>query len=81
MNKSAWMWVGLGLALASVGAAAQMVTGSGNANTVPVFTTTPATGNSTITSSPITVSGGNVGIGTTIPPGLCNGDDRMDKAD
>jgi len=42
------------------GAVAQTVTGSGTTNTVPVFTGSSALGN-----SPITVSGGNVGIGTT----------------
>src|ERR1039458_8844412 len=43
-------------------AAAQTVTGSGTTNTVPVFT-----GTSTVGNSPISVSGGNVGIGTTNP--------------
>lgn len=62
MTKSACMWLGLGLALASVGAAAQTVTGSGTTNTVPIFT-----GTSTVGNSPITVSGSNVGIGTTSP--------------
>jgi hypothetical protein len=38
------------------------VTGSGTSNTVPVFT-----GTSTVGNSPITVSGSNVGIGTTNP--------------
>jgi hypothetical protein len=38
------------------------VTGSGTTSTVPVFTGTSAVGN-----SPITVSDGNVGIGTTAP--------------
>jgi hypothetical protein len=56
------MWLGLGLAMASVGAAAQTVTGSGTTNTLPVFT-----GASTVGNSPITVSGGNVGIGTPGP--------------
>lgn len=65
MMKSACMWVGLGLALASMSAAAQTVTGSGTTNSVPVFT-----GTSTIGNSPITVSGGNVGIGTTAPASL-----------
>lgn len=41
---------------------AQTVTGSGTANTVPVFT-----GASTAGNSPISVSSGNVGIGTTNP--------------
>jgi len=65
MSKRVLVW--LVLALMAAGAGAQTVTGSGNANTVPVFTATPATGNSTVTSSPITVSGGNVGIGTASP--------------
>jgi len=60
MTKSACMWLGLVLALASAGAAAQTVTGSGTTNTVPVFT-----GTSTVGNSPIAVSGGKVGIGTT----------------
>ncbi len=62
MRKSACMWLGLGLALASAGTAAQTVTGSGTSGTVPVFT-----GTSTVGNSPIAVSGGNVGIGTTNP--------------
>lgn len=41
---------------------AQTVTGSGASGTVPVFN-----GTSTVTNSPITVSGSNVGIGTTTP--------------
>jgi len=65
MSKSVLAW--MILALMAAGAAAQTVTGSGNANTVPVFTSTPATGNSTVTSSPITVSGSNVGTGASIP--------------
>ena len=43
-------------------APAQTVTGSGATNTVPVFT-----GTSTVGNSPISVSNGNVGIGTTSP--------------
>lgn len=62
MSRSACKWLGLYLALASVGSAAQTVAGSGTTNTVPVFT-----GTSTVGNSPITVSGGNVGIGTTQP--------------
>ena len=54
--------IGLGLALMAMSAAAQTVTGSGTTNTVPVFT-----GTSTVGNSPISVSGGNVGIGTTNP--------------
>lgn len=63
MTKSARMWLGIGLALASAGAAAQTTVTNNNdgaANTVPVYT-----GNATLGNSPITVSGGNVGIGTT----------------
>jgi len=56
------MWLGFALALASAGAAAQTVMGSGTSGTVPVFN-----GTSTVTNSPIAVSGGNVGIGTTSP--------------
>jgi len=41
---------------------AQTITGSGTVNSVPVFT-----GTSTVGNSPISVSGGNVGIGTTTP--------------
>jgi hypothetical protein len=62
MTKSACVWLGVVFALTSMGAAAQTVTGSGTTNTVPVFT-----GTSTVGNSPITVSGGNVGIGTTSP--------------
>jgi hypothetical protein len=62
MSKIAHIELGLVVALASMGAVAQTVTGSGTANTVPVFTGTTSVGN-----SPVTVSGGNVGIGTTAP--------------
>jgi hypothetical protein len=48
--------------LAATGAAAQTVTGSGTSGTVPVFN-----GTSTVTNSPISISGSNVGIGTTSP--------------
>jgi hypothetical protein len=48
--------------LFAVSAAAQTVTGSGTANTVPLFT-----GTSTIGNSNITQSNGNVGIGTAAP--------------
>jgi hypothetical protein len=54
MSKSACMWLGLGLALASAGAAAQTV------NQIPKYQTS-----TTFSDSPISVSGGNVGIGTT----------------
>lgn len=53
------------LAISSVGAVAQTVTGSGTSGTVPVFN-----GSSTVTNSPIAVSGGNVGVGTTTPGSL-----------
>lgn len=62
MGESAYVWLGLILVWASVGAAGQTVTGSGTTNTVPVFTGASAVGN-----SPIAISGGNVGIGTTLP--------------
>ncbi len=54
------VWLSFGLMSAI--AAAQTVTGSGSTNQVPVFT-----GTSTVGNSPISVSGGNVGIGTTGP--------------
>jgi organic hydroperoxide reductase OsmC/OhrA len=60
--------VGLaGLTMMAVAAAAQttVTTSGGTTNTVPVFT-----GTSTVGNSPITVSGGNVGIGTTSPAQL-----------
>jgi hypothetical protein len=53
--------IGLGLGLMAISAAAQ-VTGSGTSGTVPQFTGTSAIGN-----SPISISGSNVGIGTTAP--------------
>jgi hypothetical protein len=59
--------IGLLCALAATGSMAQTVTGSGNANTVPAFASSPSTGNSTVTNSPISISGSNVGIGTTNP--------------
>jgi hypothetical protein len=52
----------MGVLLYAATAAAQTVTGSGTMNTVPVFT-----GSSTIGNSPITLSGGNVGIGIASP--------------
>jgi hypothetical protein len=56
--------IGLAFSIAALvmGASAQTVTGSGTTNTVPVFT-----GASTVGNSPISVSGSNVGIGTTSP--------------
>lgn len=57
----AGLW-SLGIAVFAMGAAGQTVTGSGTSGDVPVFN-----GTSTITNSPITVSGGNVGIGTASP--------------
>ena len=48
--------------LAATGAAAQTVTGSGTSGTVPQFTEA-----STVGDSPISISGSNVGIGTTSP--------------
>ncbi len=53
------------IATFALSAAAQTVTGSGSSGTVPVFT-----GTSTVANSPISVSGGNVGIGTTNPGGI-----------
>jgi hypothetical protein len=62
MNKSILAW--LGAATMAVAAAAQttVTTTGGTTNTVPVFT-----GGATVGNSPITVSGGSVGIGTTSP--------------
>jgi hypothetical protein len=54
--------LGFCLVAFAASAAAQTVTGSGTTNTVPVFT-----GTSTVGNSPISVSGSNVGIGTTSP--------------
>ncbi len=53
------------IAVFAMSAAAQTVTGSGTSGTVPVFN-----GTSTVTNSPIAVSGGNVGIGTTSPSAI-----------
>jgi len=53
---------GVALVLSAISAPAQTVTGSGTAGTVPQFT-----GASSIGNSPIAISGGNVGIGTTSP--------------
>jgi hypothetical protein len=55
--------MGLALCIAAFAmSAAAQITGSGTSGTVPVFT-----GPSTEGNSPISVSGGNVGIGTTAP--------------
>ena len=62
MTKGVLAW--LGLTMMAVAAAAQttVTTSGGTTNTVPVFT-----GTSTVGNSPISVSGSNVGIGTTTP--------------
>jgi len=62
MTKGVLAW--LGLTMMAVAAAAQttVTTSGGTTNTVPVYT-----GSSTVGNSPISVSGGNVGIGTTSP--------------
>jgi hypothetical protein len=62
MTKGVLAW--LGLTMMAVAAAAQttVTTSGGTTNTVPVFTGSARVGN-----SPISVSGGNVGIGTTSP--------------
>jgi len=62
MTKGVLAW--LGLTMMAVAAAAQttVTTSGGTTNTVPVFT-----GSATVGNSPITVSGSNVGIGTTNP--------------
>jgi hypothetical protein len=67
--------VGLAFSIAvlAASAAAQTVTGSGTTNTVPVFT-----GASTVGNSPIAVSGGNVGIGTTSPLTALEVDGQLD---
>jgi len=57
-------FVSLSLLLLTTGAIAQSVTGTGTANTIPLFT-----GSSTLGNSNITQSNGNVGIGTTAPLG------------
>ena len=54
--------VAICIAAFAASAVAQTVTGSGTTSTVPVFT-----GTSTVGNSPISVSGSNVGIGTTGP--------------
>jgi hypothetical protein len=54
--------LGVALLVSSTGAIAQTVTGSGTSGAVPVFN-----GTSSVTSSPISISGSNVGIGTTNP--------------
>jgi hypothetical protein len=60
-------WAVLAVASVAMSAVAQTVTGTGTAvNTVPVVTATTST-TTTLGSSPILVSGGNVGIGTTNP--------------
>lgn len=60
MSTCACVCLSLGLTLASAGAATQTVTGSGPSCTVPVFN-----GTSSVTNSPVTISNGNVAIGTT----------------
>ncbi len=59
MNRKS-IQLGFFFAALAMTAAAQTVTGSGSTNTVPVFT-----GSSMVGNSPISVSGNNVGIGTT----------------
>ena len=54
--------VALALCCGAPSAVAQTVTGSGSSGEIPVFT-----GASTLGNSPFAVSGGNVGIGTTLP--------------
>jgi hypothetical protein len=61
MDKKSILF-GFCLVAFAVSAGAQTVTGSGTTNTVPVFT-----GTSTVGNSPISVSGGSVGIGATPP--------------
>ena len=64
MHNKRMMGLAFCITALAMSASAQTVTGSGTTNTVPVFTGTSSVGN-----SPITVSGVNVGIGTTIPVG------------
>jgi hypothetical protein len=52
----------VGSAAYTITSSGAQITGSGTANTVPVFASS-----SSITNSPIAVSGSNVGIGTTAP--------------
>lgn len=61
------IWLGICVAVLVVSATAQttVTTSGGTTNTVPVFT-----GTSTVGNSPISVSGGNVGIGTTSPAAI-----------
>jgi hypothetical protein len=60
--KRTWLLVLVLFALSAPKLRGQTITGSGTANTVPKFTGTYTLGN-----SPISISGTNVGIGTTSP--------------
>lgn len=58
---------GAAFLLLTTGASAQTVTGSGTSGTVPVFN-----GASTVTNSPIAISGSNVGIDATAQAAFIN---------
>lgn len=64
MLKLGWVVFVLMLAAVATAAAQTKVTNSNNGatNTAPMYT-----GSATLSKSPISVSGGNVGIGTTAP--------------
>ena len=61
MSKGVLAWLGMAMIAASAAAQTTVTTTGGTTNTVPVFT-----GSSTVGNSPISVSGSNVGMGTTI---------------
>jgi len=62
MGKLNFAWVAMALVAVGVAAQTPVTSPGGTKNTVPVFTGSAILGN-----SPITVSAGNVGIGTTNP--------------
>ena len=63
MTKGVLAWLGLTMMAVAATAQTTVTTSGGTTNTVPVFT-----GSATVGNSPISVSGSNVGIGTTVPP-------------
>jgi hypothetical protein len=82
MSKGVLAWLGSVMMTGAVGAQTQttVVTTSLTAGAIPVFGTTSGS-NSPVTS--ISVSGGNVGIGTTAPPTAVlevNGTAKVDGA-
>jgi hypothetical protein len=62
MSKGVLAWLGMAMIAASAAAQTTVTTTGGTTNTVPVYT-----GSATVGNSPISVSGSNVGIGTTNP--------------